>query len=203
MRAAARRIRPDVVVVDPWVVLLHVGIGIADEAGRWHALLVGLPATATGLDLVSEVGRVDPTRRAVAGDAESAPCGQREVVRQAGMADRIRLCRQPVTPRQPVDVRRRGVPNDAGRLFVLHHDDEDVAERRERRYWSWGRCRRWGWGWGWGWRWGWGWGRTRRPCGRGCRRRRATGGCAGRRRWMRCRAGRRMRRGAAAWFGGG
>src|SRR5207247_5752805 len=144
---SAGRVRPDVVVVDPWVVLLHVGIGVADEAGRRHALLVGLPATAAGLDLVSEVRGVDPTRGTVAGDPEGTARGEREIVRQAGMTDRIRLRRQPVTPRQPVDVRRRGVPDDAGRLLVLHHDDEDVAERRERRYRSWGWC------WSRGWRW--------------------------------------------------
>src|SRR5438445_5942013 len=153
MRSAARRVRPEVVEVDPGVLLLHVGIGIPHEAGRRHAFLVGLPAPAAGLDLVSEVAGVDPTRCAVAGDAESTPRREREIVRQAGVTDRIRLGRQPIAVRQPVDVGRRAIPDDAGRLLVLHHDDEDVAERRERR------CGRWRWYWRWGrdWRWSWSW----------------------------------------------
>src|SRR2546430_7140450 len=157
MSTAARGIRPDVVVIDPWVVLLHVGISIPHEAGRRHAVLVRLPATATGLDLIREICRVDPTGRAVTGDTEGAPGGQREIVRQAGMADRVGLGRQPIATCQPVDVRRRGVPDNAGRLLVLHHDDEDVAERWERR--RWGRGWRGGGGWrgGRGWRWGRGW----------------------------------------------
>ena len=143
VRGAARGIGPDVVVVDPGIVLLHVGIGIAHEARRRHALEVRLPAPATALDLVREVRRADPTGGAVARDAEGAARRHGEVVRQARMADAVILCRQPIALRQPIDVRSGAIPNQAARLLVLHDDREYVAEGRERRSRRRGRNRRW------------------------------------------------------------
>ena len=142
VRAAARRIGTDVVVVDPGIVLLHVGIGIAHEARRRHALEVRLPAPATALDLVREVRRADPTGGAVARDAEGAAGRHGEVIRQARMANAVVLCRQPIALRQPIDVRSGAIPNQAARLLVFHHDREYVAEGRQRRSWSGGRSRR-------------------------------------------------------------
>src|SRR5947207_3323923 len=126
MRSAARRIRPDVVEVDPWVVLLHVGIGIAHEAGRRHAFLVGLPAPAAGLDLVSEVAGVDPTCCAVAGDAESTPSREREIVRQAVVTDRREIC--------------------CGRWGWYWRWGCGWS-----RGWRWSRRLRWSWSWSWCW----------------------------------------------------
>ena len=113
MRDAARSIGPDVVVVDPGIVLLHVGIGVAHEARRRHALEVRFPAPATALDLVREVRRADPTGGAVARDAEGAAGRHGEVIRQARMADAVILGRQPIALRQPIDVWGGAIPDEA------------------------------------------------------------------------------------------
>ena len=57
MRGAARRIGADVVVVDEGIVLLHVGIRVADEAARGHAFHICLPGSPRGLHLVRNVRR--------------------------------------------------------------------------------------------------------------------------------------------------
>ena len=63
------------------------GSASPDETGRGHALQVGFPGAAAGLDLVGQVGLVHETIRAVAGNVLRAAAHQCDVVGQAGMAD--------------------------------------------------------------------------------------------------------------------
>src|SRR5207248_5739525 len=114
---AARGVGADVVEVDPGVVLLHVGIRIAHETRRRHSFQIGLPGFAAGLDLVGQVTGRDVAGDAVAVDAEGAAGGERQVVGQARMADRVDLGAERVTGRQAVEVGGGAVADDVGDLL--------------------------------------------------------------------------------------
>src|SRR5439155_16977527 len=104
----------DVVEVDQGIVLLHVRVGVANEAGTGHGLLVALPTPPRRLDPVHRDVRLGlEAVRTVVADAERRRAGQGEVVGKA----RVRDCRvvrgQAVARGEVVDVRRlRRVPYD-------------------------------------------------------------------------------------------
>src|SRR5690242_2045270 len=66
-----RRVGAQIVVIDEGVVLLHVRIGVADEAWRRHRFHVGTPGTARrGHAVHDKVGGLLEAVGAVGGDAE-------------------------------------------------------------------------------------------------------------------------------------
>ncbi len=140
VRLAAGGVAADVGVVDErGVVRVVVGVvGVlgagAVVARHAHALLVGLPALAVRLQLVTEVraGVVDvrPVRRA---GRVGVAARDGEVVLVAGVVDRVVVGHRGALGHQAVEERHAGgVRHDRRVVGVLHHDHEDVVVARHR-----------------------------------------------------------------------
>ena len=112
VRRTAARVAADVVVVDERIVLLHVWIGVADEAARGHAFHVRLPGATARLNLVGDVRRIDVAARAITGNPEGAARGQGEVVGKARVTHGVVPGRQTVAGGQAVDIGGRAIPYD-------------------------------------------------------------------------------------------
>ena len=122
----------DVAEVEERVVLLRVAAGrAAGEAGIREILGIRLPGLAGGRERVGEAPGVDDAVGAVARDPVRGAGDEREVVRQARVADGVVLRQRGVAVRERVERRRVGAPGDRARLVVLEHDDDDMREVRD------------------------------------------------------------------------
>ena len=94
MRGTASVVRADIIIVEKWVMLLHIETirGIANIAGGRHILHIGLPGTTTCLYLICEILGMLKAGGAIAGNTKGASSRQSHVVRQARMSNSIVLC---------------------------------------------------------------------------------------------------------------
>ena len=111
--------------------LLRVLAGASPgEAVARVVLQVRPPGHVRRLQLVHEIRSRDLAARAIGGKALRGSAGERKVVGQRRVRDRVARGGEAVAAREAVDVRRGRVPDDPGGLFVLHHDDRNVRRPR-------------------------------------------------------------------------
>src|SRR5207253_434706 len=126
---AAYGVVSNVVEVDERVVFLDVWIAVADEAVRWHRLLVRPPRLARGLEVVSDVACRNPAGRAVRSDPVRAATGEGQIVGKARMRNAVVVRGEGPRSQQAVRVRSGRAADDLVVSVVLHHDHEDVIQR--------------------------------------------------------------------------
>ncbi len=132
---AARGIQPDRVEVNERIMLLNVVAFASEKAWFRDILLIRFPGAASGFDQVREAGRIDEAIAAIALDPKCVTAHQCNIVRQAGMPDCVILREQGVFTRQPVVIRHERIANHGSKLLVLEHDDDDMVEVWNRRFW--------------------------------------------------------------------
>ena len=127
--AATRRVRDDVRVVNEWIVMGRVQVLVGRRAWRRHAFHVCLPAAARCLDLIGNVGGRDDAAGAVVREKRIA-ARERHVIGQTGMRHARVTGSERVPLREAVHIGRARIVDH---VAVLHRDDVDVREVRQRR----------------------------------------------------------------------
>src|SRR4029450_11451642 len=92
----------DGVKINKWIMFLNIIAPVAKKTRFGQILLVGFPGTATLFDQVRKTAGVDKTLIAISINTKGISTHQREVVRQAGMPDRVIFCQQRIFMRESV-----------------------------------------------------------------------------------------------------
>ena len=160
-----RRVVANAGEIHEGIVLLPVQSRVSPgEAHRWHRLHIGLPRQMVRLELIDErltaekvtcaggpvrllgrqlrtegLGRAGDARPrgAIIPNTLKAAGDRRQVVRQARMRNAEIMRRDAIAARELVQIRRVGaVAENITEPMILHHNIEDVFERRRSRRWS-------------------------------------------------------------------
>src|SRR6185503_2268130 len=109
-------------------------LGIVTFASKitWlrHILLISFPCTSAGFDEVWQAGRIDKTIVAITLNPKCVAAHQCNIVREAGMPDRVILRQQRVFTRQPVVIWHKRITDDCAKFLVLEHDNDYMLEVR-------------------------------------------------------------------------
>ena len=105
------------------------------EAGLGQGLEVTLPGQARAFDLRRQIRIVEfvGPPGIVVTDAEERTADERDIVRRAGMGDRVVVRREAVSGGELVEVGCVAVADDLGKFVVFLHDHEDVVIGRNSR----------------------------------------------------------------------
>ena len=115
--------------------LLNIISFVAEKTRFGHIFLIGLPGAAARFDQIRQAGRIDKAILAIAVNSKGVTAHQCNVVRQAGMPDRVILCEQCILVRQLVVRWHERIIDHRAKLLVLEHDDDDMLEVRNKRLW--------------------------------------------------------------------
>ena len=111
--------------------LLGIGSRIPHETGRRHALQIGLPSATAGLDPIGQIGLVDKTIGAVAGDILSTAAHQRNIVGQAWVEHREVVGQQHILLGQGIQTGHMRAANHICVILVFQQDQDDVVKVRD------------------------------------------------------------------------
>ena len=108
---------------------------VPDKTLGRHILLIRFPCTPAGFDEVWQAGRIHKTISTIGFDAKGIASHQGNIVRQAGMPNRVILGEQCIFTGKLVVVGHERIPDDRTKFLILEHDDHDMFKIGNKRLW--------------------------------------------------------------------